>query len=129
MKYRMNSYRDSFLAAVKGKSDSESKRITKNFLAILIRDKSFSKINEIMRAIHLEHLKRLGRKEIHAHSPSTLDSKTKKELHAIFGKDAHIKETVDPELLGGVKLLVDDEILIDSTAKRWIDEMFNKKRA
>jgi F0F1-type ATP synthase delta subunit len=45
------------------------------------------------------------------------------EIKKKVGEGSHIKEVVDEEVLGGLKILINDEMVIDGTYKTRINRM------
>lgn len=129
MKYRARAYRESYLSLIEGKSESEARSITKKFLSLLLRDRAFSKLNEIFRDIRRTHLQRLGIKEIDVETPAPVSPYAKKEIRDIFGKESIIHESINPGVLAGMRILVDDELLIDGTGRKLLDDMLGRRDA
>ncbi|KKW32458.1 MAG: hypothetical protein UY78_C0038G0008 [Parcubacteria group bacterium GW2011_GWA1_53_13] len=69
-------------------------------------------------------MKNSGRSEIAVESAAQLDPKYRGELERMFGTRALIRETVNPDLVAGARILVDDELLINATGKRFLNDMF-----
>lgn len=129
MKYALRIYREAYLKAIDNKSTVEQKRITMRFLSRLVRDRALSKIGHIEKGIRRAHRKKAGRSEIAVESAAKLDPKHRKELERMFGESALIRETVNPELVAGARILVDDELLIDATGQKILQDMFVKSRS
>lgn len=122
-------YREAYLKALDDKSPAEQKRITERFLSRLVRDRALSKIGQIEKGIRRAHMKNSGRSEIAVESAAKLDPKYRRELARMFGKRAFIRETVNPDLVAGARILVDDELLIDATGKRFLNDIFMKSHS
>lgn len=57
-------------------------------------------------------------------SAAPLSAERRRAIGRSLGKKAVVSETVDPRLLGGIRILIDDELLIDATASRRLADMF-----
>lgn len=58
-------------------------------------------------------------------SPTKISIKLKKEIEKIIGEKIIFAEKIDTEVSAGLKILIEDEILIDATAKSQIAKIFN----
>ena len=117
-------YREAYLKALENKSPADQKRITARFLSRLVRDRALSKIGQIEKGIRRAHMKNSGRSEIAVESAAQLDPKYRGELERMFGTRALIRETIDPDLVAGARILIDDELLIDATGRKFLRDMF-----
>ena len=127
MKYRPEQYAQALLAACHEKSDVEQKKIVKRFVQLLARHQATSKTHAICAAYEKLELRNKGMRSVRLETASLASEKLKNEIHRVLGKNIHIKEVVNPDLLGGLKILIDDEILIDASARRQMEELFIKK--
>ncbi|MEK9194860.1 MAG: F0F1 ATP synthase subunit delta [Patescibacteria group bacterium] len=127
MKYRPEQYAQALLAACHEKSDVEQKKIVKRFVQLLVRHQATSKIHAICAAYEKLELRNKGMRNVRLETAGTVSEKLKNGIYEILGKHIQIKEMVNPNLLGGLKILIDDEILIDASARRQMEELFIKK--
>lgn len=128
MKYRLRQYRDAYLSALEGGTEKEKETLTKNFLILLSKDKALSRVDHLAKEIRRAHLKKLGRHEAYIESASKLPPKEKRELETMLGKHAIIHEEVRPELLAGMTMLVDNELFIDASGKRILENILPKTK-
>ncbi len=127
MRHTIPQYAVAFLGALQGKSGSERREAIRRFLFVLRKNKDWQKTNRIVKEVEKQELRAQGLRKVELESTDPVSQEIKKELTKIFGKKLFFKETMRPELLAGVKILVDGEILIDASGKRRLDLMFNKK--
>ena len=127
MKYRPEQYAKALFAACHEKSDAEQKKIIKRFTDLLVRHQAMGKTHAICAAYEKLELRNKGMRSVRLETASLASEKLKNEIHRVLGKNIHIKEVVNPDLLGGLKILIDDEILIDASARRQMEELFIKK--
>lgn len=97
--------------------------IIKRFAAILTKNYDrflFPKI-----AMQLKKLERgrEGRHEVVVTSARPLEKDVITDIKKKVGENSVVKETVDPAVLGGVKVLVNDELVIDGTLKTRISRL------
>ncbi len=126
MIYRPGQYAEALFAALEGKTDTEQKKIVKRFAEMLIRDHAAAKFSAICMAYEKLQQKKQGIHSVRLETVAPATEKLKNEIHAILGKEINFEEVVNPHLLGGVKILVDNEILIDASAKHHIDAMLSR---
>ncbi len=124
MKYTTKQYANSLLSALEGKSDKVQGETLQRFLGILARNGDAPKRNQIMAELKRAHLKKNKIHEVEvqmaANSPATL----KKDLESALGKNILFKDILNPNILGGIKILIDDETLIDASVRTQLDRMF-----
>ena len=124
MKYRVAQYAEALFDATDGKSEAEQKKIVKRFVELLVRHRTIGKAHAISVAYEKLTLQKRGMRSVRIETAHSASEKLKQEIRTVLGKNIHIEEAVNPHLLGGIKMLVDDEILIDASVKRQIDRMF-----
>ena len=127
MKYRVSQYAEALAGATEGKSEAEQKRIVKRFADLLVRHRAIGRAKMICAAYEKIVLRKKGMRSVRIETATPASEKIKKEIHAMLGKNIHIEEAINPHLFGGIKILVDDEILIDASVRRQMDNLFIKK--
>ncbi|TSC75151.1 MAG: ATP synthase subunit delta [Parcubacteria group bacterium Gr01-1014_33] len=125
MKYSPRQYAAALCGVLEKKSERERKEVVKNFLRALAREKMHAKLPMILREAEKQILARQGIKKVSVESASPLSAKIKKEIGAIFGKKIHLEEKTNPALLAGIKILVDDELLVDASGRRRVERLFS----
>lgn len=65
----------------------------------------------------------LGRHDVVVTSARPLEKSVLEEVQRKVGKNSGIREVVDPAILGGVKVLINDELVIDGTIQGRIDKV------
>lgn len=127
MKYRPAQYAESLYGALEKASEAEQKRIVKRFVEILVRHQATGKVQAICEAYEKFALRKRSMRSVRLETAHPASEKLKKEIHEILGKNIEIEEVVNPDLLGGLKIMVDDEILIDASAQRQMEDLFISK--
>lgn len=127
MKYHPRIYARAFLDTIERIDVDKRSTVFKSFFNILKRDKALARLDFILREIEKEELRRKGMKKIYIESSSKLRESLKKEIKNIFGGGCVFVERVKPEILAGVKILFNDEVLIDASARGLIEKMFKFK--
>jgi F0F1-type ATP synthase delta subunit len=124
MKYTPSQYAAALTDALESAAPEARRDILRRFMRILARNKDTRRLGAILRQVARRSLAARGLRKVSVTSASPLPPRTKKDIEAALGTGALWEEAVDPAILGGVRILVDDELLIDATARRRLDRMF-----
>lgn len=127
MKYRVSQYAEAFYLALEGKSEVEQKKIIKHFVELLVCHRATGRIRAICETYEKLSLVKKGMRSVRMETATPASEKLKTEIRTVLGKNIYIEEIVNPDLLGGVKILVDDDILIDASTRRQVEDLFIKK--
>ncbi|MBI2121540.1 MAG: F0F1 ATP synthase subunit delta [Candidatus Sungbacteria bacterium] len=126
MKYSSKQYASVILSAFDGKSEKERKEILKRFVDVLAKNRDMARLGAILREIEREFLKKSGRKKIWVESVSPVSDDLRQEIEKTVAGKTYLYEKINPSLLAGLRILINDELLIDASAKRQIDKLFLK---
>ena len=127
MKYRPSQYAETLYVATIDKTAEEQKKIVKRFADLLVRHQMTGKVTMIVEAYEKLILQKGGLRRVRIETAYQATETLKRDIRACLGKNIHIEEEINSHMLGGVKILVDDEILIDASVKRQLDNLFIKK--
>lgn len=123
MRYSPKQYASALNAAIKNKDAKDRKEIVRRFLGILSKNRDSVKLGRILKDLEMQHLRESDLRKVKIESASPLSSKVRSEIKDIFKKDIYLEEEINPKLLAGLRILVDEELFIDASAKRRIGEM------
>ena len=126
MRYTTKQYALALFAALKNKSAADRKEIIKRFLIILRKNRDGARLKLILQETERQHLKDMGLKKVEVVSAGGLSSKVKKEMGEILGGKILWQESVESKLLAGLRILIDEENLIDASASRFLNKIFVK---
>ena len=124
MKYRIQQYAQALYQALDGKKPPEQKEMIKQFIVLLARQRVLGKAKLIIAAYEKIVLQNTGMRKVHIESASPVSEKLKKEIESILGKKIYFEEVKNLHLLAGIKILVDNEFLIDASAQRQLENIF-----
>jgi F0F1-type ATP synthase delta subunit len=124
MKYKPAQYAEALAASLDGASASEMHTRVRAFAELLKKHRMLGKAEGIMRIVERRLAKRAGATRVTFETADTPSESLRKEVTGIFGGKAWIEEKVRPELLAGIRILVDDETLVDASGKRRLAEIF-----
>ncbi len=126
MKYSTTQYAISLSEALNKKSESERKNILKNFVVFLHKNKQLSRLPYIIKELERQHFKKLGVRQVVVESASEISQATRKEIKEIMGDKIFISEKVVPDILAGIRMIIDDETFIDGSARGQLEKLFIK---
>ena len=102
---------------------SEVKKTTKDFLRVLLKNNDLGKIDEIVREFERYEKKQMGITEVELISAKPVAPTVKKQISELI-KDGkpEIKESLDPDLIEGMILIVGD-MMVDGSIRRKLEEL------
>lgn len=127
MKYAIRQYAQALLGALEDKSGRERDEIMKRFLFIVRKNKDWPKLDRILQEAERQLLRKQGIRKVEVESTTPLSRGLRKEIEKILGKKLVLEEKIKPEILAGIKILIDGELLIDASAKRRLDLLLTKR--
>ncbi len=128
MKYRASQYAEALFEALEEKKPGERAGIIRSFVRMMFRHRVIGKSRAILAAYEKLVLREQGMRKVRIESPGRISDQLKKDIREILGAKIHWEEKENPDLLAGVRILVDDELLIDASAKRHVGRMLKKSR-
>ncbi|MES2437226.1 MAG: F0F1 ATP synthase subunit delta [Patescibacteria group bacterium] len=124
MKYSSRQYAHALYYALKDKPMSEHADLISNFMHSVRVRKDTKLLPAILTSFEKLYLKDEKLKKVTVESASPISVEIRKDIENALGTGIRLKEKVMPELLAGIKLYIDDEILIDASAKTRINNLF-----
>lgn len=126
MKYTIQQYGAALCVLLYNKSDAERRVILANLFSLLRKNRELQRLGLILQETERRLLKKEKTRKVEVETPSLLSENIKKEIEKVLGQNTLLKERIVPDLLAGMRILVDGEILIDATAKRRLYKLFSK---
>ena len=112
-----------YIALAHAKTKDAHAALLLRFLRLLARHKATAHLPRIMRALTRVERTEKGLTDIVVESASVLSKEIEREiLHALPGK-IRLKTVIHSELLAGLAITLNDELLIDATGKRQIERL------
>lgn len=124
MRYFAIHYAQALYEALHNKKETEQKTLLKNFFLLLRARREWSRIQEIVCAYEKYYLKQKNMHKVHVESAYACSDIIRTRITNAVGEALLWEEVVRPELLGGITILVDSEILVDASVKRLLEKMF-----
>lgn len=128
MRYTAAQYATALCSLLKGKSPREQKLVLARFPVLLRAHGAWGRREKILVAVGVQELKETGRQKIEISSAAPISAAAKREIVQALGskKKALVQEKIKPDLLAGVQILINDEVLIDASAAHMLSELFGK---
>jgi len=125
MKYSNKQYAQALQGALTGKDEKKQKAVLKRFVQKLHQQRGIYRLNLILKEYEKKYLQEKGFIKVQLEYPEQLPAGIKKEVEKELKHKIYFLEKTNPKLLGGIKILINDEILVDATAKRQLDKIFS----
>ncbi len=96
--------------------------VIKQFFVVLQKYNKLKKIDYIIEEFERYSKKQSGIKTIEVETVNELDKKIKSKIEKVFGEDSEITEKINKNLLGGIKIKVDDTVY-DASLKTQLNKL------
>lgn len=123
MRFTNAQYAQALYETLKDKKGKDRAASIRRFVALLQTHKVSSRIDRILEKFEAYSLAADGLLKIEVESAAPLSPEIRRDIHGAFKQKVFLDESVYPELLAGIKLIINNEILIDATAARRIDSL------
>lgn len=124
MKCTSKQYAAALRETLEGKTGRERKEILRRLVKVLLKNRDFSKRAAVLKEYERQCLRAQDVKKIILDSAAPVPQKLKHEIQKILGGKLSFSERIDPVLLAGIKILVNDEIMIDASGRGRIKHLF-----
>lgn len=125
MHYTPAQYAAALAEALRGKTAAQQKEIAGRLFRLLSRARALAHAQRILRAAERMARAQDGSISAEVQSASPVGDAERRSIERVLGKKCHITEAVDPRLLAGVRILINEETLIDATARRRLATLFS----
>jgi len=112
------------LAGESLKKDLSGEDIFKRFLEVIRKNGDMIGIKKILAALSREEARRSGGRVVKIESARVLGEKTVSRIREKFGVKDILSETVNPRLVAGVRITIDDEKEIDNSLSHKLRALF-----
>lgn len=123
MKITAKQYAISLHESTKNVDELELQNRIKNFINILKKNNSLSLVNKIIESYYRYHREKKKISKIEITSSEKLKREEINKIVQKFDKQIEIEEKVDKSLIGGIVIKIDDNILIDGSVKRKLEDL------
>ncbi|TSC73549.1 MAG: hypothetical protein G01um101470_28 [Parcubacteria group bacterium Gr01-1014_70] len=116
-------YAKAFRRALQESSVNESK-LVENVIEAMRHHGNLGRGERIVQRISEELIRNRGGKWVVVESARQLTDSQREKVHEAFRKKDYIEERLRPELVSGIRLVVDGEKEFDGSLKRKLDRLF-----
>src|SRR3989344_4075144 len=124
MRYSPKQYAHALLLAIADKSYEARRKILRHFLSLVSKKGDSARLGLIIRETEKQYLRHAGLKKVILESPEKVPAGIKKEVEKILGKGLLIQEKINPRILAGIRILVNDALLLDASAEAQLRKLF-----
>jgi F0F1-type ATP synthase delta subunit len=124
MKYPVKIYAEALAQSTAAVAPADEAAIAKNFLELVNRNGDGPHLGKIIEEAARILRGKLGIRKVSFESARPMSPAQKKEMHAFAGPCDIVEERIDPSLVAGVRIIVDDERQFDGSLKGKLDKLF-----
>jgi len=121
-KNSIKQYAKALYEATKNAPKHDLSVILNNFLSLLQRDNKLKKVEYIIDEFVRYSKKAEGISEIEIESARKLDTATVEKIKKAFGGKSEVSETINKDLIGGLRIRMDD-LIFDASIKKQISRL------
>jgi F0F1-type ATP synthase delta subunit len=133
MKYKVKDYAKALAEILSAKNSPTSgvgvkvdeKKLSAGFIKLLEKQGDLGKAKEILEKAEMFLAKKAGKKSITFETARKLSDHQKKAFSKFIEKGDVIKEKINPDLIAGIKVVVDGDRQIDYSMKNKINKIFS----
>ncbi len=127
MKYPPHIYADAFLSLMETHPEEKNK-IMAGLVRALNASGDIGNAEKVIASIEEKIARKEGRVKIKVYAARILHESLLDKIKNAFGNEALVHQVIDPEIIAGVKLVVNDEIMIDATLKKKLERITKSTR-
>lgn len=125
MKYAPKIYARAFTEiAAREIPANEEKKVIANFLSLIKKNGDWRNLEKIINECESGLAAKTGRKRILIETAHPIPQETKKLAAQIAGKNDLVEQKINPALVAGVRITIDDTKQLDMSLKGKIDRLF-----
>jgi F0F1-type ATP synthase delta subunit len=124
MRHTVRQYAEALTEGLEGKKESRRGEALARFVKMLRRNGDMQHLDRILVQYERMFLAKSGLVKIEIESPAKLSDALVHEIESSVGKPVVLIEKTNPKLLAGLRILLNDTLLIDATGKRRLESLF-----
>jgi len=119
-------YAKSFIRALGDKTGREAEKIIENFISVIKKNNDWPRRQEIIEACLSVLRKNKGRSLLVIESARPLKKSDEEKIERKFKRENYdFAEKINPELMAGVRLNLDDEYQFDASLQKKLNNLFS----
>ncbi len=125
MKYSPSHYAEALYGALSGKSPEERNKVARSFVGVIQKNRDSNLVSRILERYEKIYLKKEGLRKVDIESVDPISGKVKGEIEDALGSKIVFTEKINPKLIAGISLLIDDSTYVDASARAVINRIYN----
>ena len=117
-------YAAAFLGSVKKAKRGDEARIVNNFVRVVKRTGGGRRMKDIVRSVEEQLVKENAGRVVKIEAARPLTKKQESEMKSFMKPQDHLEIEIHPDLIAGIRIVIDGEWAIDNTFKRKIEKLF-----
>ncbi|MEK7098985.1 MAG: F0F1 ATP synthase subunit delta [Patescibacteria group bacterium] len=126
MKYTILQYAAALASALEDKTPTERKHIAARLFRHMTKARALKHLDRVVRETGRMMRRKRGIRAAEVETPAPLSPSHRRSIERALGSKAIITEKINPLLLAGVRMVIDEETLIDATASRRLEILFSR---
>jgi F0F1-type ATP synthase delta subunit len=127
MKYEPEIYAQTFADLLEKTKESEQNNLIKKFVLLIKKNGDLNGSEKIITSTQNYLSKKTGGRIVNIETASKLEDIDLQKITSNFKKSDVIKIIINPELLAGIRITINNEEELDYSLARKLKKMFNKK--
>lgn len=128
MRFTNAQYAQALYQTLTDKKGKDRIALIQRFVALLQAHKASSRTDRILEKFEAYSLAADGLLKIEVESAAPLSPEIRRDIQTAVKQKVFFDESIHPELLAGIKLIINNEILIDATAVWRIDSLLRHNK-
>ncbi len=124
MKYSSHFYAKALAEVIAATKPAHEAQVAKNFLALVRKNGDEAHLRRILEEAGKLVRAKEGTRRVTLETARTLGHAQKESLKSFIKRGDVIEEKIDPELVAGVRIIVDDETQFDGSLRGKLDRLF-----
>ncbi|HVS79896.1 MAG TPA: F0F1 ATP synthase subunit delta [Candidatus Paceibacterota bacterium] len=128
MRYSARQYAEALHKALEEKKGGERAEALTRFAALIRRNGDKSLLERILIQYERIDLEKSGTVKAEVETPEALAPHVRREIEKAIGKPVMLMEKSDPSLIAGIRILLNDTLRIDASARTMIAGLFSPRK-
>lgn len=124
MKYTAATYAKAFTAALSDEKAPSEASLAKNFMSLLKWTRDIKFRDKIMEVLEEAIVRAKGGRYVTIETPLPLSPYQAKQIRTIFTSKDLVKDSINPDLIAGIRIIINREIELDASMKRKLSKLF-----
>lgn len=124
MKYLPETYAEALGELLETIPASGHEKLMDNFIAAIRKNGDYGRVGKITAAVEKEVVKKNGGRWVRVEFARAVDGSLRSAVEKNFSAQDRIEETINPEIIAGVRVTIDGERELDNSMRRKLNKLF-----